>query len=469
MPGTFRSPQRYTHVYRWEPEAGGRTIYFDPSLGLIVCTGIGSVRQGDGTQAGRHFTYYAGPDGISRLPEAKLGRFVAPIVDPLVIHPQTVYDRVLRRFFVIYWREKEFTVKKGPELPQEVRYEPVQIGVIQQGFPCIDIPDPDKVVDGNRSPKSMFWYTNIWTGETLVLDASGRLDWLDPETLQIRGPAAHLPMPATLLGGEQSGVRPEDVAAYHACAIHSYYGKGTAVATLSREGLALQLEYFDANGVRIVGGGTTVPIYGETAVGKTRTERIGSARAAYFHLPGAQVLTVAKLTLEKLHPPVFLLASYLAGPHLEAAASYRSLFLLSDSFVAMSARDAHAGRVERASRAFFLALPAFLLSLLLAWRVTRDGARLGLSKRTRAVWVAGTVLFGLPAYITYRLTRPRITLVTCANCGVGRRPDHENCHQCGSPWVVPELVPPAWRVLGAQEEAEDSSSSKAQPANLQSQ
>jgi hypothetical protein len=89
--------------------------------------------------------------------------------------------------------------------------------------------------------------------------------------------------------------------------------------------------------------------------------------------------------------------------------------------------------------------------------VTRDGARLGLPTNTRAAWVAGTVLFGLPAYITYCLTRPRLTLVTCANCGVGRRPDGEKCHRCGSPWVVPELVPPAWRVLGEQELAEERS------------
>jgi hypothetical protein len=35
---------------------------------------------------------------------------------------------------------------------------------------------------------------------------------------------------------------------------------------------------------------------------------------------------LAKFTFENLHPPVFLLASYLAGPHLAATASYHSLF-----------------------------------------------------------------------------------------------------------------------------------------------
>jgi hypothetical protein len=114
-------------------------------------------------------------------------------------------------------------------------------------------------------------------------------------------------------------------------------------------------------------------------------------------------------------------------------------------------------------------LPAFLLSLLLAWRVTHDGARLGLSKNARAAWVAGTVAFGLPAYITYRLTRPKVALVTCANCGLGRRPDREKCQRCGSPWGVPELVPPAWRVLGEQEPAEESTPAPVPQAKLQSQ
>jgi uncharacterized OB-fold protein len=59
----------------------------------------------------------------------------------------------------------------------------------------------------------------------------------------------------------------------------------------------------------------------------------------------------------------------------------------------------------------------------------------------------GIIAFGLSGYITYRLTRPRETLVTCANCGKLRRPDMNKCHRCGSKWHVPELTPPTWRVL----------------------
>ena len=194
---------------------------------------------------------------------------------------------------------------------------------------------------------------------------------------------------------------------------------------------------------------TRIPHYAEARRWQdSKGWSIPSVAAAYFQLPGAEILTVVQFTLESLHPPVLLALSHWAAPHLEATAGYRSIFLLPDSFVAMSARDAEIGRLARFFRACLLVFPAVLLALLLAWLVTRDGAKMGVSKNARAAWIAGTVLFGLPAYITYRLMRPKITLVTCTNCGKSRRPDRDQCHRCGSPWTVPELTPPAWRVLG---------------------
>ncbi|MHC4740176.1 MAG: hypothetical protein ACYS9Y_14805, partial [Planctomycetota bacterium] len=69
------------------------------------------------------------------------------------------------------------------------------------------------------------------------------------------------------------------------------------------------------------------------------------------------------------------------------------------------------------------------------------------SKRSKLYWLIGTVVFGLAAYISYRLTRPRETLVSCPNCGRLRRPDMDKCHRCGSGWVVAEMVAPNWRVI----------------------
>ena len=57
------------------------------------------------------------------------------------------------------------------------------------------------------------------------------------------------------------------------------------------------------------------------------------------------------------------------------------------------------------------------------------------------------IAFGLAVYITYKATVPKITLVSCENCGSRRRPDMEICHQCGCSWDLAELTAPGWRVI----------------------
>jgi hypothetical protein len=463
-------------VYRWNSQPDGISVYYDRSLGLIVYQGLESPGQrAAGKPVWRWFTCYAGPEGIGRQPEEKLGRFSSPVADGSMLHPQIVYDPALRRFFAIEWSEQK--LRQGPQLLPNDTHEPVQIRTLQRFPVSLDLV-PHAAPQETQGEKSVLLGAFFSTEDRLlVLDRSGRVDLLDSETLTFAGVAGRLGSPAPLFGFPHP-TRPDDVISYTVSPIGISRGTagqgrtyaGCAVATISREATGLRLDVYDANGQSVGGDDMGFRPYAETADGKiTRGKSIPSTKAVYSYLPGAEVLTIAKWTLENLHPPVFLLASYLAGSHLTATAGYRSLFLLPDSFVAMSARDAHAGRVKRSSRAFLLANPAFLLSLVLAWRLTRDGTRSGLSKNTRAAWVVGTVLFGLPAYITYRLTRPKVTLVTCANCGAGRRPDGEKCHRCGSPWVVPELVPPAWRVLGEPEEAEESSASEARQAKLESQ
>ncbi len=462
-----------SHVYRWNSEPDGTSVYYDRSLGLIVYQGIENEPRADGTKAIRSFTYYAGPEGIGEKPQERLGRFGSPVADRSMLQPQIVYDRVQRRFFAIEWSAQK--VRKGPELLPNDTHQPMQIRTPWRFPPALELSlrPAARETQGDKSILLGAFFST--EDRLLVLDASGRIDLLDSQTLEFAGVAGRLASPTPLFGFPRP-TRPEDVISYAASPIGISRGKagqgriyaGCAVATISREATGLRLDVYDANGQPLKRDEMGFRPYAETTDGKiTRGPAIPSTKAAYSYLPGAEVLTIAKWTLENLHPPVFLLASYLAGPHLAATAGYRSLFLLPDSFVAMSARDVQAGRVGRFSCAFLLASPAFLLSLLLAWRVTRDGARLGLSKNARAAWVVGTVLFGLPAYVTYRLARPRVTLVTCANCGAGRRPDMEKCQRCGSLWVVPELVPPAWRVLGEQEEAEESSPSPTQQASPQ--
>jgi hypothetical protein len=226
--------------------------------------------------------------------------------------------------------------------------------------------------------------------------------------------------------------------------------RGMFVASVSRQGNAMTLTVFDAEGKLIDEDYTKATVYFQDTVART-PEDIPSSRAVAFHLPGGRALTIAKHLLENLQPPVLSVLSYFTADSFEAAAGHRALFILPNSFVAMKGRDVSTNAVSRLSFAVLLILPSIILAILLAWRVSKDDTLIGLSENTRLCWTIGTIAFGLPAYITYRLTRPKETLVTCASCGKLRRPDMDRCHRCGSKWHVPELTPPAWRVVDVED------------------
>ena len=181
-------------------------------------------------------------------------------------------------------------------------------------------------------------------------------------------------------------------------------------------------------------------------VGK-RHQYIPSNRAVFFEAPWAPASTIGKYLVENLHPPLLSIASYFTADSLEATVGHRALFILSNSFIGMKGRDINENIGTRFYAALLIILPSIILAILLAWRVSKDAITVGLSENVKLYWLIGTLAFGLPAYITYRLTRPKITLVTCANCGNPRRPDMDMCHRCGSKWRVPELTPPTWRVI----------------------
>ena len=169
----------------------------------------------------------------------------------------------------------------------------------------------------------------------------------------------------------------------------------------------------------------------------------------------ASTFTIIKYLAENLHPSVLSIGSYFTASAFEAGAGHRGLFLLPNSFIAMQGRSHRGNIVERFFGALGWIFPSIIFSIWLATRVSKNAVVVGLSENERLYWMIGTLAFGLAAYITYRLTRPGITLVTCQNCGKMRRPDMDRCHRCKSEWLVPELTPPAWRVLdGTEQKAE---------------
>jgi len=492
-----------SHVYFWDRDPDGARVHFDRSLGLMVYRDTRRTRQSDGTYLMQKITAYAGPDGMAENPDEKIGRFVDPLASEEINRPWVIYDHSLRRFFSIDWHQK--TVRKGPQLAEDATNRPVQVGRLSKNDSCVwvnlkepMIKDPSKSppqsdADANApdegstelasiyGPEYMKLFANAGprsprlvplmktfsygfdTKKTFVLDASGRIDLLDRDTLEIVGRAGVLPAPETLFSRKykhRDPVAPADVFAYRFGPV--FVGEertyaGCAVAAVSRDATALTLHVFDPNGKRVAAASTTCG-YAE------RRRGWASAQAAYFHMPGARVLTGLKYLLESMHPPVLLFLSYFTASRIEAAAGHRGVFVLPNSFVAMASRNMRYGPVRR----FLEALPFILLSAGLAGvfavQVACDCSRLGISRRERLWWIVAALLLGLPVVLTHRLTRPRTTLVTCRNCGRPRRPDMDKCHRCASPWEVAELTPPAWRVLdGGQTEEEEEVPVEAEP------
>jgi ribosomal protein L32 len=197
----------------------------------------------------------------------------------------------------------------------------------------------------------------------------------------------------------------------------------------------MAVSVFDPNGKLIYRGDT-----------KTK-DGVSSAVAVYDEVPGSSFWTAVEFLFENLQPAVFELASYLCGDYFDVAAGHRALFILPNSFLGMLGRgDVDENILAKQFVAFLFMLPSLILAVWLALRVRRDAILVGLSGTAKKWWIIGTIAFGLPAYITYRLTRPKETLVSCQNCGKMRRPDMETCHRCGSKWEISELTPPNWRI-----------------------
>jgi hypothetical protein len=453
--GQLKPEGRNSNIYylnKDKPDETWKWIYFDEKIGQIACCYTKQERYIDGNILLRKVQLYAGPEGMSETSDASLGRFINPIADTEAWYarPFIIYDKQIRRFFKINFNEK--TVTKGPELDEADINKPIQIGQIAKSQSMLNLywsPPFLKAPDeGSKNPKPIVERDYSWDKRQylLVLDETGRIDLLDIETLKFAGVAGHLPAPETLFPSKMV-VTPDDLLAYEVLPLalktdHKY--RGMYAASVNREGTAITLAVFDEEGRLIRQKNNDFTNY------EGRSSRdISTSKAVFWSVPWAPTLTISKYLLENLHPPILSLFSYFAAGSIEAGAGHRALFILPNSFIAMKGRDISTNMTERFFVALLIILPSIILAIILAWRIGEDAAVVGLSENAKQFWMLTTIAFGLAAYITYRLTRPKITQVTCDNCGKLRRPDMDRCHRCGSKWHVPELIPPTWRVIDA--------------------
>jgi hypothetical protein len=254
----------------------------------------------------------------------------------------------------------------------------------------------------------------------IVLDKAGSIYKLDIDTLEMTSPVGRLPWPGTrgLLAYGVSAISFKD----------EYKGlvAGGIGPDIFRPGFLV----FDKDGIQI-------------------GEEWGDVELSKF--AGGPALSITNFVLETLHPAILQLAAYFTTLRFDGADGPTSLFVLPNSLVGRKGAELSAEDIVEYILGLWVIFPSLAISLLLAWRVEKDVRKVGLSPREKFWWMVTTVAFGLTAYITYRLSRPQLALVTCANCGRPRRPDMERCHQCGSRWLVPELIAPLWRVIEKQQ------------------
>ena len=442
-------------VYYWYDEKNGSYVCLDKPSGLIV-RNYKSFEPND-KSVYRETEFYAGPNGISEKAQPSLGRFYDPIVtEGWATNRIGLYDKKTRRFYLIDFAGGR--VSKGLQLAEGDRREPIAIVGIRNELSIVSgiggsspqIWNAEKgeweqrgvvLPGGDKSSQGYDFTTWDWTYAYItVLDKTGQI-YIYNTSEQSLAKVGYLPMPQSLFMGERQNdvAMPRDVLAYW---IQPFYavlrlpgeGKkagriidtkylGMGVACVSREGMAMAMDVFDPNGRMICRGDTDM----------------------YSESSGSTLATIDLFFFENLQPPVFGIASYLWGDYFEPSAGHRALFILPNSFVGMLGRYSGT-KFDRQVFLPFLVGPSLILSILLAYRVRKDATIIGLSGTAKKWWTVGTAAFGLPAYITYRLTRPKETLVTCQNCGQLRRPDMETCHRCGSKWEIPELTPPNWRI-----------------------
>jgi hypothetical protein len=461
-----------TGIYYWYDFGTERNdfrtdyLFFNNQSGLFIRHQVFTGKSMSGETITIPRDFFAGPNGISDKASESLGRFEQPIVAASYNRERIkLYDGRQRRFYLIDFINSN--VKAELELAKDDRREPVAMGIIEKGNYTIGLSwrNPEaKDANGEWKSQKQFlpqsnepneeWdYWSISDSPrryTTVLDKSGRIYLLDSEKQSLVN-AGYLPIPKSLFSLQRpiESANPSDLLAYKIEPVYEVLIKkdalkntgrivdiryiGTYVASVSREGTSFTATAFDPNGRMI---------YRADSQGDKKP----LAEAIYVGVPFAPIWAGVELVLENLQPPVFEVASYLCADCFEATAGHRAIFILPNSFPGMMGRSTDYGFFERPLNALPWMSWSLILSGWLAWRIRKDAKLTGLSKRATSFWIAGTILFGLPAYITYRLTRHKEVLITCQNCGNLRRPDMETCHRCGAKWEIPELTPPNWRI-----------------------
>ncbi|MBM4103113.1 MAG: hypothetical protein FJ263_03555 [Planctomycetes bacterium] len=424
---------------------------------------------------------YIGPKGYSANVNPQVGTFSNPFyVHWLRLSPgvmaHIVYDNILRRFYRI---EINYAIRKpdskttfyiispdsikvveGPQLqidktivdrwkwkrngydfslswmPPQQRIRKLKPDYSEGQYASAD---PNNLPDGayretfipfENAPKSFAYKIDF-----LILCEDGKIDSIDGNTLTVAGCAGYLPQ----VGFYQQSLsnHPQDLGDYDILGLYDPNDKhlGTAVAAVSRDGLSMQIVFYDDKGNLIK---TSLPpcFYSD--------DNNFSGLSVLTSIPRGPLLITLRYLWENLQPPVLRLLDLPASQWFNPETGYSHLFVRPNSMIGLM-------KIEFDSFNFwllwlFLMLPSLVLSLLLATSARIKAAQMGYPALSKDGWFVAILTFGIPAYITFRLMLPKERMITCANCGNLRRVEFENCQSCKRDWQKTKSLttPPDW-------------------------
>jgi hypothetical protein len=463
--------------YSFEPETefsyptdeGCRLSFaYDKIIGQFVIRNI-NHQQKEPTQK---IVGYIGPKGYSAAVDPQLGTFSNPFFVHWIrlssgLTGRIVYDNVLRRFYRI---EINYTVRRptpkitfytiltdsikiieGPQLqtdknivdvwkwkenpsafslswmPPQQRIRKLKPEYSEGQYASADpntLPDEtyrEKFIPLENAPKS---HTN--KNEFFVLYEDGRIDYIDGNTLTVTKCAGYLPQ----VGFYQQSMsnHPHDLGDYDILSLYDPNDKhlGTAAATVSRDGLSMQIVFYDDKGKSIAGETENIPLYYFTNNGPL------SGLSVLTSLPRGPLLIALHYLWENLQPPVLRLMDLPASRWFSPATGYSHLFVRPNSMIGLLKFDASAAHFWFLW--LFLMLPSLVLSVWLGINARKKAGLLGYDQLSRDAWFIAILAFGIPAYITFKLLLPKQRMITCANCGNLRRVEFETCQSCKRDW-----------------------------------
>lgn len=456
---------------------------YDKTIGQFVIRDINHQQK----EPVQKIVGYLGPKGYSANFNPQAGTFSNPLfVHWIRLSPgltgRILYDNALRRFYRIDIKytvrkpdsEKEFCiipldsirVIEGPQLqtdktvvdvwewkenrsvfdlswmpPQQIiRTLKTQYSQDPNAPDALDAPPYDayrtRYIPLENAPKS---YTR--RNEFFVLYEDGEIDYIDGNTLTVSKHAGQLPQ----VGFYQQSMsnHPRDIGDYEILGIYDPNDKhlGTAAAAVSRDGLSVQIVFYDDKGTLIT------EAFRKYCNCNNCNRNNNSGLSVLTSTPRGPLLITLRYLWENLQPPVLRLLDLPASQWFNPAAGHSHLFVRPNSMIGLMKFDAASFKFWLLW--FFLMLPSLVLSVWLAITARIKAAQMGYTALSKDGWFIAVLAFGIAGYITFRLTMPKERMVTCTNCGNLRRVDFARCQLCNALWPDTASPKTAWRVIDA--------------------